>query len=124
MKIKALLTFLAVGLVGCQTTSVHELQTNASAETIEKVQEILSPYKQFNVTDNGVIEYQEVVPNGYEWSHVHIKEISYRVACEDLIDFLNQGMMVRMSFKGRGGMINDYDQARCDAEESPTKLYK
>lgn len=93
-------------------------------QVIRDAQEMLNPYKHLNVTDNGVIEYEEAVPSGYEWSHVHIKEISYRLACEDLADFLKQGMIVRMSFKGRGGMINDYDQARCENEESPTKLYK
>ncbi|SHO58134.1 hypothetical protein [Vibrio quintilis] len=80
-------------------------------------------HKEIKVTDNGVIAYTvSTHGGGVRWKRVHIKELSYRIACEDLKWFTDRGMIVRMTFLGNGGMQNDFDKHRCETE-TPTQLY-
>ncbi|MGD8172420.1 hypothetical protein ACQEXU_12220 [Vibrio sp. TRT 21S02] len=121
MKISQLSILSLLFLAGCQTTNLSDIQTSASPDTIQIAKNNLMSYENFNVTDNGVIVYQMVAEIGYFWKPVVTKELSFRIACEELKWYVDKGMTVRINFKGRRGMINDYDQNRCQTE-IPTNL--
>ncbi|WP_159657038.1 hypothetical protein [Vibrio atypicus] len=123
MKLKALLLISTLAFVGCKSTDVTQLNTMAKPETIAQAKEELGQYDYLNVTDNGVIVYTERVASGYRWKSANIKEISYRIACENLGWYVESGMIVRMQFKGQGGQTRDYDYTRC-LTEVPTDLYE
>ncbi len=125
MKLKtfAFCALSSVLLTACQTTSVEEIQTSASANTIEEAKKALAPHRDFSVTENGIIHFTQGLPVGSRWSTAHIVEISYRISCENLRWFVDNGMVVRMQFKGTGGRTEDYDKNRCETE-IPTDLYE
>ncbi|CAM3898847.1 hypothetical protein VA7868_00510 [Vibrio aerogenes CECT 7868] len=124
MKLKTIvLATCATFIVSGCAKNINEIQTTASMETIQVAKDKLKENKYIEVTDNGVIAYTLTTHGGgLRWKRVHIKEISYRVACEDFKWFTDRGMVVRMTFLGNGGMQNDYDIHRCKTEV-PTTLY-
>ncbi len=127
MKAKSVMTgilpALMILLPGCQTVSVEQIKTSASQATINQAKRAIEPLQHFSVLENGVIYYSRRLPPNSKWSMVKVAEISYRIPCQDLRRFIDQGMIVRMQYKGAGGRTSDYDKKRCEADV-PTDLYQ
>ena len=125
MKLKniALIFSASFALTACNTVKVEELQSTASPEVISTAKEALSKWKDTQVTDNGVIYIVKRLPGNSRWSSQHVVEIAYRISCQTLREFVDTGMLVRVSFRGPGGTSQDYDKARCETD-IPTDIYK
>jgi hypothetical protein len=126
MKLKhiAVACLSALTLSACQTTKIEDLKTSADQKTIDKAKERLSEYEWLEVSDNGVISYTEALSGeGGRWKTSHVKELGYRLACEDLRWFVESGMIVRVYYRGSGGYLGDYDKERCETE-IPSDIYE
>ncbi|MDN3608841.1 hypothetical protein ACODM8_07545 [Vibrio ostreicida] len=125
MKLKhiAVACLSALALSACQTTSLQELKPTASQETIETAKQNFADIENFSILDSGVIYYSDYLSGRYRWNRVHINELSYRYACEDLRWYVDRGMIVRLAFRGRDGATYDYDMNRCETE-IPTNIYE
>ena len=125
MKLKniALIFSTTFALTACNTVKVDELQATANPQVISLAKEALSEWKNTRVTDNGVIYILKKLPGSHRWSTQHVVEASYRVSCQNLREFVDAGMIVRVSYRGTGGTTQDYDKARCETE-IPTDIYK
>jgi hypothetical protein len=125
MKLKniTLVFSAAFALTACNTVKINELQSTASPQVISEAKEALSEWKETQVTDNGVIYIVNKLPGNSRWSTQHIVEGAYRVSCQTLRDFVDAGMIIRVSYRGKGGTTQDYDKARCETE-IPTDIYK
>ncbi|MBW3695303.1 hypothetical protein EK599_06335 [Vibrio sp. T187] len=121
MKTKnAVMAFLSPLLLSaCQIVSIDDLQPTATQETIDIAIEHLSDIKGMTVTEKGVIYYVQTLPGESRWNTGQVMKSSYRVSCDNLRWFVENGMIVRMNFRGNSGTTQDYDLERCDSE-APT----
>ncbi|WP_339386534.1 hypothetical protein [Vibrio caribbeanicus] len=125
MKLKniAFVYSAAFALTACNTVKIDELQPTANPQVISSAKEALSGCGDTRVTDNGVIYILKKLPGGHRWLTQHVVEGSYRISCQNMREFVDAGMIVRVSYRGKGGTTQDYDKARCETE-IPTDIYK
>ena len=109
-------------LSACQTTPVENIHTTASQETIDEAKKNFKDAENFKVLDNGVIYYSRYISGNYRWGPARSKELTYRLACEDLRWYLERGMVLRAARRGKGAITLDYDLERCETE-TPTNIY-
>ncbi|EGR0789444.1 hypothetical protein EWS92_18445 [Vibrio vulnificus] len=115
---KCLLLTMLAGLAACNTMNYQASAPTAAPELVAVLQDELKEIQDLKVTDEGYIDYYVWVPEGYQWDTHAIKKGGYEWACEDMINALRQGFVVRMGFKGKGGREEHYDFARCEQEAS------
>ncbi|AIW12821.1 hypothetical protein VITU102760_20400 [Vibrio tubiashii] len=119
MKLKPLLvSALAVlTLSACQTLSPEVPTPTASKETINEAQKALAEWKDFKVSDDGIISTEESLPSGYYWRTSTVKSWGRKVSCDNLRYFVEKGMVVSIHFKGPRGRYDAYDEQRCLEED-------
>ena len=124
----ALTLACSVFLAGCQAIpdelkTSKPLQPNTTQHFIEEAKAELNQYKQFDVSNEGIITFTAQLPrfSTYTWKPVVIAESSYQIACEELRDFTKRGFVVKTWFAGRGGRAEYYNMARCEEEASSRK---
>jgi len=115
---------LSVLLVGCKSLGYTAAEPTASSERIKEVQEGFanSESAEFvKVSDSGVINFKQTVPDGYTWKTQMIMEIGYRVSChreKGVRNLIEEGFTVIVNFQGHGGTYMEYDENRCIAEDA------
>lgn len=124
----ALTLACSVFLAGCQAIpdelkTSKPLQPNTTQHFIEEAKAELNQYKQFDVSNEGMITFTAQLPrfSTYTWKPVVIAESSYQIACEELRYFTKRGFVVKTWFAGRGGRAEYYNMARCEEEASSRK---
>jgi hypothetical protein len=105
---------LGIALSGCTATDMAAKPT-AGSEQIKHAQQELNQYEYINVQDDGYIEIEQSAGYGYQWKTSVIKQISEEYACEQMYPLIEQGFVVVVTFKGKGGRIEAFDQARCES---------
>ncbi|GEM75547.1 hypothetical protein [Vibrio sagamiensis] len=115
-------------LTACQSTPDSNIQPTASVEDIQKIKEeihgqVYFKLNEYNykleVTDQGFINFYSYLPRsgGYVWVPVVIQDTSYKVACNYLGEYIEQGMVVKAQFVGRGGSVKLYNKQRCEGTD-------
>ncbi|SON51216.1 hypothetical protein [Vibrio tapetis] len=123
MKITPLLT-LALVLAGCSSNDYQVVKPFASSEDIEMVQQQFAEVENLDVSDDGYISYYTWNEEGFRWNTSAIKKMSNEWACNEMIEYLQHGFVIKIGFKGKGGREEHFDLNRCTNNTDETNENK